>query len=107
MPIFSEKFVNLRRFAQKSKNNYYCLCPIQDSNLDQMSRSVSFIEKFEHRDERNIKNLMLVFMELVQDQVVKRGVATMDLVMKVIHTRVWVIYEWPFLSLHALKIRKV
>ena len=48
-----------------------------------MSRSVSFIEKFEHRDERNMKNLILVFMELVQDQVVKRGVATMDLVMKV------------------------
>ena len=48
-----------------------------------MSRSVSFIEKFEHSDERNMKNLILVFMELVQDQVVKRGVATMDLVMKV------------------------
>ena len=48
-----------------------------------MSRSVSLIEKFEHRDERNIKNLILVFMELVQEQVKKRGVATMDLVMKV------------------------
>ena len=74
-----------------------------------MSRSVSFIEKFEHRNERKLKNLILVFMELVQAQqgVIKRGVATMDLVMKVIHTRVWVIYEWPFLSLHALKIRKV
>ena len=22
-------------------------------------------------------------------------------------SRVWVIYEWPFLSLHALEIRKV
>ena len=49
-----------------------------------MSRSVSFIEKFEHRDERNIKNLTLVFVELVQEKVKKRGVATMDLVMKVI-----------------------
>ena len=49
-----------------------------------MSRSVSFIEKFEHRDERNIKNLIPVFMELVQDQVKKKGVATKVLAMKVI-----------------------
>ena len=51
-----------------------------------MSRSVSLIEKFEHRDERNIKNLTLVFVELVQEKVKKKGVATMDLVMKVIQS---------------------
>ena len=82
MPIFSEKFVNLLRFAQSLKTTTIIVFA-QDSNLSQMSRSVSFIEKFENRDERNIKNLIQVFMELVQDQAVKRGVATMDLVMKV------------------------
>jgi hypothetical protein len=77
----------LPKIAQKSKNKYQSL---PDSGLksesDEYSRSDSFIEKFEHRDERNITNLILVFMELVQDQVMKRGVATMDLVMKVIYT---------------------
>ena len=67
----------------KSLKTTTIIVSAQDSNLSQMSRSVSFIEKFEHRDERNIKNLIQVFMELVQDQAVKRGVATMDLVMKV------------------------